>query len=996
MCVACAVCMACVWRVQAWAAESSASKDRLARGAPGPYDKFVAFSVFPARFPDADWARFGAQLEGSDARGLHGPGSEVEVVGRKHYVRAAAPRTMLRSQRPRCPVPRRSRTASCVCALQVRSVGHGAWFTRYQGATTADICFQVVKPMTEGANTSLASSLLHVGAFDGGGAQYVSTATVFVSHAWRYRAKDAFDTMEAYAEQQAAVGGAPVYFWFDIFTNNQHNTMSLPQLWWRDAFKKGVEFIGHTLLIVAPWNDPAPLKRAWCLWEILSTVEENEAGEEKAELTIEVPPSQEEDFETSLAEKFELVHSAVSNIDMRNADAFSQDDKKMIYDAVNSTVTFPVLNQMIIEQMRDWLAEHGHAAFEKARARPTGNDPWHKSHQYSTELCINLVRLYHEQNDLEVAEELGHEMVQGYEDFAQMVESQATPAELSEEELEAYREFVDDARRHTCRLAKNTMARVLEARGKLTEAEGLFRGLLEEYEGEYSVKQLKAGHHIKKNERSSSHELHQFQEVNEYLVLLNNLATVLDKQGSRQDEALEFLEQAYEQQCKMVGEEDPSTLSTAHNLSHMYLERGNLLKAEKYELAVYDARLNLYGARHPSTMTAATSLASTYKRIGLDPETGKERGKEYLDKALALIETVHDVYEETLGAKHTSTLLALNNLAVFEHERMQYAALVHDPAQAQESMANAIANFKRALDGNVEVLGPLHQNSFSLVKNLSVLLLSGKRFEEGIGVLEEYLGKCVELAKANPEAPATTGVTVEMVEQHLEFIKTTAEKLSSGAATHAAGGRAGGGQGGGAMPPSLENVDKTREALTERVLSAGPEDEQSVQLRETLTKLVDGLVKTLLIKALNQQSQSGAGAPETAALWDEALETLDKAYCGSVEALGEAIDHTSPLYVALWPSTYQLLVVLSKGRLERNKFDEAVQAGAALLERCGTPEAKLPAAALLKSIHQSPALGHVEEAAALDAQMGEPLRPVELLHESWSNEWFEALGKAGV
>ena len=57
---------------------------------------------------------------------------------------------------------------------------------------------------------------------------------------------------------------------------------------------------------------------------------------------------------------------------------------------------------------------------------------------------------------------------------------------------------------------------------------------------------------------------------------------------------------------------------------------------------------------------------------------------------------------------------------------------------------------------------------------------------------------------------------------------------------------------------------------------------------------------------------------------------------------------------------------------------------------------EMPAAALLKSIHQSPALGHVEEAAALDAQMGEPLRPVELLHESWSNEWFEALGKAGV
>ena len=149
-------------------------------------------------------------------------------------------------------------------------------------------------------------------------------------------------------------------------------------------------------------------------------------------------------------------------------------------------------------------------------------------------------------------------------------------------------------------------------------------------------------------------------------------------------------------------------------------------------------------------------------------------------------------------------------------------------------------------------------------------------------------------------------------------------------------------------------------------------------------------------QALNQQSQAGAGDAETARLWDEALESLGEAYRSCAEALGEAIDHTSPRYAALWPSTYQLLVVLSKGRLERNQTDAAVQAAADMLGRCATPEAKLPAAALLKSIHQSPALGHVEEAAALDAQMGEPLRPVELLHESWSNEWFEALGKAGV
>ena len=49
---------------------------------------------------------------------------------------------------------------------------------------------------------------------------------------------------------------------------------------------EGVRNIGHTLLILSPWNDPRPLKRAWCLWEILSTVRTG------AQLTIEMAPSE--------------------------------------------------------------------------------------------------------------------------------------------------------------------------------------------------------------------------------------------------------------------------------------------------------------------------------------------------------------------------------------------------------------------------------------------------------------------------------------------------------------------------------------------------------------------------------------------------------------------------------------------------------------------------------------------------------------------------------
>ena len=81
---------------------------------------------------------------------------------------------------------------------------------------------------------------------------WTGAATVFVSHAWRYRLCDVFDAMLAFADRQAAAAAPPPYFWFDLFTNDQHDATALPQIWWREAFLRGVQRIGHTLLVRAP------------------------------------------------------------------------------------------------------------------------------------------------------------------------------------------------------------------------------------------------------------------------------------------------------------------------------------------------------------------------------------------------------------------------------------------------------------------------------------------------------------------------------------------------------------------------------------------------------------------------------------------------------------------------------------------------------------------------------------------------------------------------
>ena len=64
------------------------------------------------------------------------------------------------------------------------------------------------------------------------------------------------------------------YFWFDLYINNQHGTESVPQEWWSTTFKQSIKSIGSVLLVMSPWNNPTPLTRAWCLWEIMCALDQ--------------------------------------------------------------------------------------------------------------------------------------------------------------------------------------------------------------------------------------------------------------------------------------------------------------------------------------------------------------------------------------------------------------------------------------------------------------------------------------------------------------------------------------------------------------------------------------------------------------------------------------------------------------------------------------------------------------------------------------------------
>lgn len=94
--------------------------------------------------------------------------------------------------------------------------------------------------------------------------------------------------------------------------------------------------------MLQPWDNPRPLTRCWCLWELLCTI--------RAEKRLEVVLGAEQEalFLAALRDRFDHVMKALCQVDVRNADAYSADDKRAIMLAVESSVGFSAARGVLV------------------------------------------------------------------------------------------------------------------------------------------------------------------------------------------------------------------------------------------------------------------------------------------------------------------------------------------------------------------------------------------------------------------------------------------------------------------------------------------------------------------------------------------------------------------------------------------------------------------------------------------------------------------------
>jgi hypothetical protein len=148
-----------------------------------------------------------------------------------------------------------------------------------QNLTTADVCERFIKPFTAESKLSYIDhiSMAHGLAYelydcdkkpDEDVPQHYGTANLFISHAWKYEFLHVMQAIDGYIKQlqepcsdtQRSLGNEesrrhgcssrPVAFvWFDLFTNNQHESVERPFSWWCDTFMKAIKQIGTPLSI---------------------------------------------------------------------------------------------------------------------------------------------------------------------------------------------------------------------------------------------------------------------------------------------------------------------------------------------------------------------------------------------------------------------------------------------------------------------------------------------------------------------------------------------------------------------------------------------------------------------------------------------------------------------------------------------------------------------------------------------------------------------------
>jgi tetratricopeptide (TPR) repeat protein len=550
-----------------------------------------------------------------------------------------------------------------------------------EGLTTTEVCDQFIKPMTKSSQSSYCDFLREIGH------EAVGEATVFISHAWKYNFLDVVDSLTHHFGQTLEAG---VVVWFDLFSNNQHKAVELDFSYWATTFQSAIESFGRTVMVLAPWDHPIPLTRAWCLWELYCT------AHTQSKFEVAMTGSARMRFIDDVLEDSEgSINRMLSQIDVKNSECFKPEDREQIFKAIKSSVGFSELNRMVFEKLQDWVIV---AMREETAKGKNSTDA-----RYLTALAglykgqgkyVEAESLYMECLDVmraALGEDHPHTL-SSMNNLAMIYKSQGKYVEaesLYVKCLDVMRSALGENHPDTL-TSMNNLAMLYYSQGKYVEAESLCVECLE-------------------MSRSSLGENHP-----DILTSMNNLAMIYRSQG-KYVEAESLCVKCLDVMRSILGENHPITLTSMSNLAMIYRSQGKYVEAESLYVKCLDVMRAALGEDHPDTLSSMSNLAMLYDSQG-----------KYVEAESLCVECL-EMRTAALGENHPDILISMNNLATIYRSQGKYVEA--------ESLC------VECLDVMRSILGENHPITLTSMSNLAMLYYSQGKYDDA----ESLLAKCLKM-----------------------------------------------------------------------------------------------------------------------------------------------------------------------------------------------------------------------------------------------------------
>lgn len=193
------------------------------------------------------------------------------------------------------------------------------------------------------------------------GDDHVGIATHMISYAWGYKVGDIVETLVSFCKTKG-LDPKRTYIWICCLCNNQHRVVDRDVSFeeFRSIFNKRVKGIGQIIAMMAPWNNPAYLKRVWCVFEMFEAYTNSDCT-----VQIAMPPKERESLIKAITEPtkhdgkngVDELFAALAKTKVENADASRQSDKDNILRLVEDGPGCYKLNMEVNHLMRTWVRE---------------------------------------------------------------------------------------------------------------------------------------------------------------------------------------------------------------------------------------------------------------------------------------------------------------------------------------------------------------------------------------------------------------------------------------------------------------------------------------------------------------------------------------------------------------------------------------------------------------------------------------------------------------